>query len=194
VIDERYANFLLGEIEAANDRWTILRSRRLQLWGKLPSSHQLPSPQYDQTIPDWLENVINQEISAGIFSEDMRPTNILINQYEADQGIMHHTDGPSYENKVSIISLESPLIMTFKPKLSTEEIGIKSDADVISIVLQPRSLLVFSEELYDVFLHGISADPIHTVGETAPCVNLGICGLNNGDKVRNTRLNHIFDF
>jgi alkylated DNA repair protein alkB family protein 6 len=183
IIQDEYANFLVSSIEAAASRWIILRNRKLQLWGKLPASLQLPSPDYDEKIPAWLENIIQEEISLGVFSEDVRPNNILINQYEADQGIMHHTDGPSYYNRVAILSLESTVILTFKPKLAPAEIGLKSDEDVISVVLEPKSLLIFSDDLYDSYMHGIYAQPLHIVGRNGTCVNLHHTGLQDGDEV-----------
>lgn len=113
---------------------------------------------------------------------------VLINQYEATEGILHHTDGPVYLDTVAILSLSSSCLMTFRNKFNSEDIG-KDDSvseDVFSVLLQPRSLLVFSGIIYTQFMHGIAdgTDGIcQIVGSTAPCINMTLANVIEGQKV-----------
>jgi hypothetical protein len=87
---------------------------------------------------------------------------------------MHHTDGPLYHDRVVILSFGFPALMSFQPRLSSEEIGCLPDRSInvlngdnksvssgsgsskkINILLQPYSLLYFSSEAYSSYMHGI---------------------------------------
>ena len=46
--------------------------------------------------------------------------------------------------------------MSFRPNLRSHEIGELFGGDEISVVLQPRSLLFFAEDLYTQYMHGIA--------------------------------------
>ena len=72
--------------------------------------------------------------------------------------VVHHTDGPNYTNVSIIISLQTTAILTFRRKLGSHEIGEVDSKDIYSVVLEPRSLLVFSNDLYDNYLHGIDTE------------------------------------
>mmetsp|Transcript_24011 Transcript_24011/g.26280 ORF Transcript_24011/g.26280 Transcript_24011/m.26280 type:complete len:292 (+) Transcript_24011:473-1348(+) len=187
ILDNEYADYLLNQINNMKDSWTFLRTRRLQHWGKKPKD--IFSRSNDKSLetsfmPSWLDTLIDQVVERGIFSPEIRPNNVLINQYEPNEGILHHTDGPSYHNRVAIFSLESTCIMTFKPKLTAAQIGLVSDKDVLSLVLKPLSLLIFSDDLYDSFMHGIYPDePFPVVGQIAPCVNLQYTDHFEGDQI-----------
>jgi hypothetical protein len=92
---------------------------------------------------------------------------VLINQYQPGEGIMHHTDGPLYHDCVVILSFGFPALMTFQPRLSSDEIGLlaakptselpgaQPTKEEVSILLQPCSLLCFSKDAYSSYLHGI---------------------------------------
>lgn len=68
----------------------------------------------------------------------------LINEYERGTGIMGHTDGPLYYHIVTIISLGSSCIFKFT----------KSDK-LLLILVEPMSLLIFTDEAYRDWLHAI---------------------------------------
>lgn len=111
---------------------------------------------------------------------------VLINQYEATEGILHHTDGPIYLDTVAILSLSSSCLMTFRHKFRSEDIGKDENLgqDVFSVLLQPRSLLVFSGPVYSQFMHGIADGmPCQIVGDTAPCINMDLANVTKGQKV-----------
>ena len=194
VISEEDEIMLSTLIEVAgeedNERWRQLRNRRLQCWGNFPLSGDRRSEELasenEEFIPIWLENIINELIGNGIFDESLRPNNILVNQYTADQGILHHTDGPIYHDKVAILSLQSDCLMTFRSNLSPSEIGEKYGGDLFSVLLRRRSLLVFSKDVYSQLLHGIEPDKEEIVigWNDCECVNKEVAGVEDGDTVR----------
>lgn len=51
----------------------------------------------------------------------MQPNHVLLNTYAPSSGIFDHQDGPVYEPIACILSLNSPAIMHFKPKLPQGE-------------------------------------------------------------------------
>ncbi|KAG5517799.1 hypothetical protein RHGRI_038238 [Rhododendron griersonianum] len=121
-------------------KWKSLKNRRLQNWG----------------------NDINDE----------KPLLLLIFYYSP------HQDGPAYLPVVAILSLGSPVVMDFTPhsslKLCTNTVmkdvedkfpdGGAGDFETekgldghhaFSVLLMPRSLLIFKDEAYSDYLHGI---------------------------------------
>lgn len=159
--------------------WIQLKARRLQCWGDFPqvvsgsSVTDLSAP-----MPAWLDVMIDSLIEQGVFAPEQRPNNVLINQYDANEGILHHTDGPAYHDKVAILSLGSECIMSFRKKLTSEEIGSEFAGDVCSVVLAPRSLLIFEGDAYSKHMHGIEIDqPVQRVEEHGPCANLHLVSL-----------------
>jgi hypothetical protein len=155
---------LVHRLGSERNAWHQLRNRRLQCWGQFP---ELTLP-----IPQFFEGMIDELVDNGVFQDKMRPNNILINQYSDVDGVLHHTDGPKYEDKVAIISLGSDCIMSFRKKLSSLEIGHEYAGDVCSVVLRRRSLLIFEKDLYNHYMHGIEIDQnIQAVGEYRTCIN-----------------------
>ena len=131
-------------------------------------------PVDEELLPWWLQSLVKELVTQGVFPADMEPNNVLINQYSNSQGILHHTDGPRYHDRVAILSLGAACLFSFRPNLKAEEIGIKPAGDVFSILLHPGSLLVFDGELYSSFQHGIDKDSpgAQIMGQTCPCLNL----------------------
>ncbi|RYH28874.1 hypothetical protein EON65_10555 [archaeon] len=172
---------LVKAVQAGEKSWEKLRGRRLQQWGRIPSRD---GSTIDTPLPPWLTTIIDELMYLNIFPADKRPNNVLINEYELDEGIMHHTDGPLYFDRVVILSLHSDCIMSFKPNLKTHEIGVKSADDVLSAVLQRRSVFVFQSVWYNQHLHGIYANEVVSyVDQHGQTVNAASIGLNPGDSV-----------
>jgi alkylated DNA repair protein alkB homolog 6 len=182
--------------------WKQLRTRRLQCWGKVvPPTQDSTAGKVNNTadhahesFPPWLSTLVNELLKASVFNESERPNHVLINEYQASEGIMHHTDGPVYLDKVAILSLCSPCVMTFRKRYDHREEGNSSAdssghqssnaRDVFSVVLQPRSLLVFSKEVYSDYMHGIADSvPVQVVGADAPCLNKESAGVIDGQEV-----------
>ncbi|KAG2175522.1 hypothetical protein INT43_001169 [Umbelopsis isabellina] len=85
------------------------------------------------------------------------PNHLLVNEYEAGQGIMPHTDAPSIFGPVIMsLSLLSPCVMQF----THCETGEKID-----ICLPRRSMLVMTDEARYNYKHSISKDLIETLSD-----------------------------
>lgn len=187
VIDIEMEVNLLNIIEKTGREqkvWKQLKARRLQCWGDFPTP-SMNNNELDLSapMPRWLEQMIDSLVAEGVFATDMRPNNVLINQYNADEGIIHHTDGPAYCDKVAIISLGSECILSFRKKLSSDLIGKEFAGDVCSVVLAPRSMLIFESEAYSEYMHGIEMDqPVQVVEEHGPCINLHLTSLPTDDQ------------
>lgn len=150
-----------------------------------------------RTTALFLKQIIqNVLVSSGIFSgeDDCKPDHTLINFYDPGQGILHHTDGPKYLPRVAILSLSSSCIMTFKPYLKPHEVGIKDGRDLFSVLLRPRSILIFEKEVYVDMMHGIYPIKCDVVGQVpsmeemdgnekqrVPCVNCDLANAQVGD-------------
>lgn len=160
--------------------WKSLKNRRLQLWGG--------NKENMESLPAWLNDISESLVECGTFSSSDKPNHVLINEYEAGGGIIHHTDGPVYRDNVAILSLESPCLMTFKHKLESHEIGQHNSDDVFSILLQPRSVLIFKDDVYTRFMHGIENVRSDTIGASAPCLNMIVADVAIGEEVSIPRL------
>ncbi|XP_021650318.1 uncharacterized protein LOC110642539 isoform X3 [Hevea brasiliensis] len=172
-------------------KWKSLKNRRLQNWvfplptgllslagGVVHEKGLLP-----QDLPPWLTK-ITQRIyeESGLFPSAIN--HVLINEYLPDQGIMPHQDGPAYFPVVAILSLGSPTVMDFIPhsRLRTctdsgdndvksegsgeEPLEIETDKKMdnhhpFSVLLMPRSLLIFKDNAYSDYLHGIKDSEVH---------------------------------
>ncbi|XP_052723107.1 uncharacterized protein LOC108345894 isoform X2 [Vigna angularis] len=175
-------SLLLNNIyEAPASKWKMLKNRRLQNWGGVVHEKGLLPQVYEKKwhtrkVPPWLTN-LTQKIydESGLFPSAMN--HVLINEYQHNQGIMPHQDGPAYFPVVAILSLGSPVVMDFTPharfKQDSQD-GIEKDSDFeigkdewlddhhpFSVLLMPRSLLIFKDKAYSDYLHGIKDCAIH---------------------------------
>ena len=168
---------------SANNAWVQLKNRRLQSWGKSIPGSTAAAAAAEEKLPPWLSNISNALVQSGVFEKEDLPNHVLINEYETGDGILHHTDGPMYLDIVAILSLNSPCLMTFKRKLATHEIDSRNDGDIFSVLLRPRSLLVFNNSVYSNFMHGITNSTSDVIGSTSPCLNTDITSVKDGDEV-----------
>jgi hypothetical protein len=144
-----------GSKTSPSNVWKYLSRRRLQCWGK-------SAPGQDTDIsgsqfPKWLQGLADDLVLKGVFDEVSKPNQVLINDYNENEGIMHHCDGAAYHDRVAVLSLASTRVLTFRPKLRSEEIGITFGGDIASVILEPGSLFVFSEVMFTDMLHGIES-------------------------------------
>ncbi|CAK8532498.1 unnamed protein product [Lathyrus sativus] len=166
---------LLNNIYGApSSKWKLLKNRRLQNWGGVVHEKGL----LPQPLPPWLTNLTHKiSEESGLFPSPIN--HVLINEYQPNQGIMPHQDGPSYFPVVAILSLGSPVVMDFTPhtrlKLDSQVINKESDGETIeivkdkwlddhrpfSVILMPRSLLIFKDNAYSDYLHGIKDCEVH---------------------------------
>lgn len=171
-VSESEEEYLLRKIyESPQVTWKTLRNRRLQTYGGIISGASrvlIPTP-----IPDFLTrypDILTRLEDTGVFqgSKHGRPNHVLLNEYNSGQGIMPHEDGPSYFPAVGTISLGSHTVVDYyryRPLAETDDAdagaatGQRGRAidpvPVLSVLLEPRSLVITTKELYTEFLHGI---------------------------------------
>lgn len=82
-----------------------------------------------------------------------RANHVLVNHYEPGQGILPHTDGPAYSPWAAILSLGSAAVFDFWRDHAHAASGM---LPALSLLLPPRSLLIFSEDAYQKHLHGLA--------------------------------------
>ncbi|GAV92305.1 LOW QUALITY PROTEIN: 2OG-FeII_Oxy_2 domain-containing protein, partial [Cephalotus follicularis] len=132
-------------------------------------------------VPPWLTKITERICEgSGLFPSAIN--HVLINEYLPNQGIMPHQDGPAYFPVVAILSLGSPAVMDFTPhprvRSSTNRckntVGDQStDGEALaieaekwkdnhhpSVLLMPRSLLIFKDDAYSGKLHGIKESEV----------------------------------
>jgi alkylated DNA repair protein alkB family protein 6 len=161
--------------------WVSLTQRRLQNWGGVPH----PNGMLRESLPPFLNSLMGSLVTNEIFEgEHNFPNHILLNEYTGTKGIAPHKDGELYYPKAAILSLVSPIVIDFlkdvvEGKDSKEGAGKHSLADKVleSVLLMPRSLLVFEGKAYTELWHGISTREFDNIGGT----NSKICNLESED-------------
>jgi len=153
-ISESIETHLLTNI-GSRQGWTQVNGRRVQSWGGLLSKQGIliPAP-----IPHWMEGVLESiSRTTGTLYGDGPCNHVLVNSYVEGEGILQHQDGPCYFPAVAILSLGSPALMRFTGKREDSEEGCLGGEVKASVILLPRSLLIFNESAYESCLHGIDA-------------------------------------
>ncbi|KAF9450522.1 hypothetical protein P691DRAFT_725890 [Macrolepiota fuliginosa MF-IS2] len=159
--------YILRKIhESPRQKWKQLANRRLQIWegGEITKKGLLP-----QSLPSYLTvypNLVERLRVTGAFANSLHqePNHVILNEYHPGQGIMPHEDGPKYFPAVATISLGSHAAFNYyryKPNhLEPGDVQDKViDQDpVLSVLLEPRSLIVSLGDMYTSYLHGI--DPV----------------------------------
>ncbi|KAG0220951.1 Alpha-ketoglutarate-dependent dioxygenase alkB 6 [Mortierella sp. GBA43] len=116
------------------------------------------TPQEEQILVDKQSGVFD-----GLDTTHRSPNHCLVNEYLAGQGIMPHKDGPAYLPTVATVSLSSHCVLEFYKAPEAKE-GDDQDQDKaeegkrepeFSMLVQPRSLLVLKEDVYNKYMHGI---------------------------------------
>ncbi|XP_078671529.1 putative RNA/DNA demethylase ALKBH6 isoform X1 [Branchiostoma floridae x Branchiostoma belcheri] len=195
-ITEEEETYLLSKVYAApKPKWTQLSNRRLQNWGGLPH----PKGMVVERLPEWLQMCADRIQALGVFG-DNKPNHVLVNEYQQGQGIMPHEDGPLFYPTVTTVNLGSHTLLDFYKPLppggegdagsqeQTDQASSEDQRYCMSLLLQPRSLLVLQEDLYHRFLHGIAERATDDVTDTV--ANLTSCGgVAVGDTLtRDTRV------
>ena len=156
-----------NEQEVLN-RWNTMRhGKRRVLMVQEPS---LPVP---------IRQLADCLVQSGVFPS--RPNHVLINEYEAGQGILPHTDGPVYEAQTATLSIGgTDVLFNFTPRLASHEIGSRDGNEgrgpalLLQLLLEGNgSLVVFRNEAYTDCCHGIRDNVLEEIVETEPgiCVN-----------------------
>lgn len=61
---------------------------------------------------------------------------------------MHHFDGPMYKDKVVVLSLGGPCVISFQE-------NYKKESKSMQLLLEDKSIHVFEQDAYQKYLHGI---------------------------------------
>jgi alkylated DNA repair protein alkB family protein 6 len=113
-----------------------------------------------EPIPDWLKSPVfakMQQIGIKFQGNDWsEPNHVLVNEYLPGQGIMPHQDGPLYQPIVATVTLHSHSILNFYPHTSNTPGNSDASQPEFSVLLEPRSLFVQTDQLYKTYLHGIA--------------------------------------
>eukprot|EP00041_Stephanoeca_diplocostata_P014991 m.283713 g.283713 ORF g.283713 m.283713 type:complete len:373 (+) comp19882_c0_seq1:236-1354(+) len=170
VKDVYYVSEFITEVEEKQllqhtyrSQWVSLSSRRLQLWSDCSVAQ---SQSQARPMCPWLDAIISELMTCEAFrTPNDRPNHCLINEYQRGQGIMAHTDGPAFLPRVATLSLGSTALVSFTRALSTDELarGGVQRSPALSVVLEPRSLLVFGADAYTNMLHGIDRSDVTTI-------------------------------
>ncbi|KAH7872486.1 hypothetical protein F5879DRAFT_801191 [Lentinula edodes] len=128
-----------------------------------------------QPLPPFVEvypNIVNRLQSTGVFraSTHGAPNHIIVNEYLPGQGIMPHQDGPAYHPVVATISLGTHTAFHYYKYMTgsqgqnateprSEDVArIIDPTPVMSVLLEPRSVVITSGSLYTSHLHGQIVD------------------------------------
>ena len=129
--------------------WLIDLKRRVQHYGwKYDyTARNVTSDLKLGELPDWVAEYVNTLHKNGIFPKI--PDQVIINEYQPGQGISSHVDCvPCFAEIIASLSLGSLCVMDF----------IHSDTnEKISILLEPRSLILLSGNARYKWKHGIAS-------------------------------------
>ncbi|KAJ0402481.1 hypothetical protein P43SY_003413 [Pythium insidiosum] len=132
---------------APESAWVQLKHRRLQMYGG-----EVTTPFVAEPLPPWLEQIIDALIETKIFPVAHRPNHALINEYGVGDCILPHEDGPRYFPLVAIVSTSADAFVTF----TRHRQHVDPEAhQQLRFPVKRRSLLLFTEDAYTKYLHGI---------------------------------------
>ncbi|PPR02292.1 hypothetical protein CVT24_011630 [Panaeolus cyanescens] len=151
--------------------------------------------------PKWKKLANRRSTGAFKNSPHGQPNHIIMNEYLPGQGIMPHEDGASYFPVVATLSLQSHTVFHYY-KYREEEDGSTTctarsidKSPVLSLLLEPRSLVISSGEMYTAHLHGrviLWPTPIDAIEEdvvvTDVSNNPSAVSVSNFDRLDNQSL------
>nr|XP_033810084.1 alpha-ketoglutarate-dependent dioxygenase alkB homolog 6-like [Geotrypetes seraphini] len=148
-----------------------------------------------EKLPDWLQMYAERISSYGVFGGNIA-NHVLVNEYRPGEGIMPHEDGPMYFPTVTTISLGSHTLLDFYHPVGREQqradeqvttCQTEQDRHFLSLLEEPRSLLVLSGDMYSCYLHGIRPAASDFITENV--ANIASCDSRYGDTLtRETRV------
>ncbi|KAL3932597.1 MAG: hypothetical protein SGPRY_000636 [Prymnesium sp.] len=211
-ISEEEEKAIDEQLAASPDElWRQMAGRRVQECGSrmAPSGAGL----LIEELPPWMQSICERLLDYAIFPPTLPPNSVALNEYTPNEGIAPHADGPIYAPRVAILSLFSPAVFRFygrQPELNNH-IKWNPETDTPAhqvrgppfetLLLQPRSLLLFCGEAFREHCHEVAAteDGIEILGEAAPLVNAPLAGCKSGERIVRSRrvsltLRHLLEF
>ncbi|KAG7299229.1 hypothetical protein JYU34_017785 [Plutella xylostella] len=166
-ITEAEERAILSNIYAApKPKWTQLSNRKLQNWGGVPHSKGMIA----EVIPPWLDQYLEKIYALNVM-RGKRPNHVLVNEYLPGQGIMPHLDGSLFYPTITTISAGSHIVLKF---LEPSKDDRKTDlTHRFSLLLEPRSLLILQDALFEYYLHSIEEITEDLIDDSI--VNLDMC-------------------
>jgi len=141
---------LIAHLRARAKEFVQLRGKRTARFGGLVGNNG----EFDQEpLPPFLEQLCSVVGTAGFPETIGTPNHVLVNHYQPGEGIMPHTDGPAYEPLAASLSLCSAVTFNFWCDHAHSTSG---RPPALSVLLPPRSLLIFQEEAYTSHLHSVA--------------------------------------
>lgn len=116
--------------------------------------------------------------------EDKLANHVLVNEYLPNQGIMPHTDGPLFYPVISTISCGSHTVLQFHKdnegatESAPDAMNCNGREALCRLLLEPRSLIILSDELYRNYLHSIEEVSQDTIDSSL--ANLDRCAQFKG--------------
>lgn len=163
-------------------KWTQLSNRRLQNWGGVPHAKGMIA----ETIPRWLSHYLDRIHNLNVM-DSKKPNHILVNEYLPLQGIMPHLDGSLFFPTITTLSVGSHTVLKFlEPVTDDDQSKLKH---IFSLLLEPRSLLILQDKLFNYYLHCIEELAEDCLDDNI--MNLNLCSVDycrNAIIKRNTRL------
>ncbi|KAF9484193.1 hypothetical protein BDN70DRAFT_872893 [Pholiota conissans] len=173
--------------ESPQPQWKKLANRRLQIWGgDITAKGTLVA----QSLPVFINkypDIISRIKATGAFGNapHKMPNHVIMNEYLPGQGIMPHEDGPQYYPVVATLSLGSHAVFHYyQYRSETDEVAVTSGrgkaidmTPVLSVLLEPRSLVISSGAMYTAHLHGIDEVEDDVIATTANTSGIDIANL-----------------
>ncbi|HYO23549.1 MAG TPA: alpha-ketoglutarate-dependent dioxygenase AlkB [Lacipirellulaceae bacterium] len=138
-IDQQVEAALVSEIDAAP--WDETWERRRQPYGRTYGGGTGQTAE----IPSWARELAKRIATAA--GEPDGFDQVLVNEYLPGQGIALHCDYEPFDRTVASLSLLSQCVMDLRHA---------ADGRRAEILLEPRSLLVLSDEARYAWMHGIA--------------------------------------
>ena len=144
--------------------WKVLSGRRVKTFGGTVNAQKTIGERLPNFLKDLCLRIENDERVKETFSlssssssslqqqqqQVLRLNHVLVNEYQPNEGISSHQDGPLYASFVCVVSLARDEIVSFTPHED-----FKDALKPFDVFVPRRSLLVFYGKSYDCYLHGI---------------------------------------
>ncbi|KAF5353283.1 hypothetical protein D9756_008041 [Leucocoprinus leucothites] len=126
------------------------------------------------------DSLVDRLKKTGVFvqSPHQQPNHVILNEYQPGQGIMPHQDGPKYFPVVATVSLGSHAVFNYfryKAEDVEAEDGVGKaveEVPMLSLLLEPRSLIVSCCDMYTSNLHGIDSLEEDNVFPSVPAMTV----------------------